>query len=204
MAVLGAFLTIDHVPYAWHHQLVVRVQSTAVCSVWLVVCGASPYQHGAHTLLAATYLSTLCFFDPPIFGHHTVSHPQTTTTAKSFDLLYDALLERLQGPQRRMPRNDDDDDGNNGHYHDDDDDSIVQQQQMILARTIWYSCIAGTIPMQILLLYDRGWQVQRWPIPIILGCTMGWIIGTVLGTILAVTTTKTAHTERALFNTRSR
>lgn len=39
-------------------------------------------------------------------------------------------------------------------------------------------CLMGlTVVLQILRLYDRGWQVQRWPVPTILGATLGWIGG---------------------------
>jgi hypothetical protein len=39
-------------------------------------------------------------------------------------------------------------------------------------------CVMGlTIVLHILRLYDRGWQAQRWPVPTILGATLGWIAG---------------------------
>jgi hypothetical protein len=40
-----------------------------------------------------------------------------------------------------------------------------------------------TIVVSILRLYDRGWQVQRWPTPIVLGATYGWVGGVMIGTI---------------------
>lgn len=66
--------------------------------------------------------------------------------------------------------------------------SDAKQQQDVLAQTVLYSCVAFTVPMQILLLYDRGWQLQRWPVPVVFGSTIGWVVGTCLGTILATTT----------------
>lgn len=57
------------------------------------------------------------------------------------------------------------------------------QPQECIASMIVNATIATTIPFQILLLYDRGWQVQRWPVPCILGSTVGWAIGCVSGTI---------------------
>ena len=63
--------------------------------------------------------------------------------------------------------------------------SLELRQQCILSQTIVYACWMGTIPAQILLLYDRGYQVQRFPIPILLGCTIGWIIGLLYGTVRA-------------------
>jgi hypothetical protein len=54
--------------------------------------------------------------------------------------------------------------------------------QTELAAIVSQSTIAATIPLQILRLYDRGWQVQRWPLPILLGSTYGWAIGVFFGT----------------------
>jgi GPI biosynthesis protein family Pig-F len=63
--------------------------------------------------------------------------------------------------------------------------SLKLRQQFILSQTIVYCCWIGTIPSQVLLLYDRGYQVQRYPIPVILGCTIGWTVGVLCGTIRA-------------------
>lgn len=60
-------------------------------------------------------------------------------------------------------------------------------QQDVVATTVLQCTVAMTIPMQILLLYDRGWQIQRWPVPVIIGSTIGWVVGTILGTVLANT-----------------
>jgi len=49
--------------------------------------------------------------------------------------------------------------------------------------TTTQSTLAMTIVFQILLLYDRGWQAQRWPVPIVLGSSLGWMLGT-LGTAI--------------------
>lgn len=38
-----------------------------------------------------------------------------------------------------------------------------------------------TIPFQILQILDSGNQVQRWPIPLVLGSTVGWVVGSVVG-----------------------
>ena len=47
-----------------------------------------------------------------------------------------------------------------------------------------YGTLLGSIPFQILAILDRGIQVQRWPIPIILGVTYGYVLGTVVGLFL--------------------
>jgi len=50
--------------------------------------------------------------------------------------------------------------------------------------SIWiraHGAVVVTIVFQIFLLYDRGWQVQRWPVPTILGSSIGWIAGSIVG-----------------------
>ena len=49
--------------------------------------------------------------------------------------------------------------------------------------TTTQATLAMTIVFQILLLYDRGWQAQRWPVPIVLGSSLGWMLG-MLGTAI--------------------
>jgi hypothetical protein len=67
--------------------------------------------------------------------------------------------------------------------------SLAEEQQHLLAKIMFYCCVAFTVPMQILLLYDRGWQVQRWPVPVIVGSTVGWVVGLCLGTMVATSRT---------------
>ena len=55
-----------------------------------------------------------------------------------------------------------------------------------VAVAVSHCTLATTIPLQILRLYDRGWQIQRWPVPVILGSTYGWILGVLVGTLWAV------------------
>ncbi|KAG7374008.1 hypothetical protein IV203_013103 [Nitzschia inconspicua] len=38
-----------------------------------------------------------------------------------------------------------------------------------------------TIPFQILSVLDHGMQIQRWPVPVLLGSTYGYAFGTLLG-----------------------
>jgi hypothetical protein len=44
-----------------------------------------------------------------------------------------------------------------------------------------YTTLLTMIPFQILNILDSGLQVQRWPLPMLLGSTVGWILGSVLG-----------------------
>lgn len=142
-------------------QLIQRTSDLVQLSVlsWIIfiLCGASPSLNIWHTVLAAIYFATLCWFDPPVFE----SKADVTRNSMHNGLLKN-FLRRFRGQS-------------------------VSCQQDIVATTVLNSTIAITIPLQILLLYDRGWQIQRWPVPVILGSTVGWVAGTVFGTILANT-----------------
>jgi hypothetical protein len=47
-----------------------------------------------------------------------------------------------------------------------------------------YSTIMFTIAFQVLTVLDHGRQIQRWPIPVILGGTYGYAFGTVVGIVV--------------------
>ena len=47
-----------------------------------------------------------------------------------------------------------------------------------------YSTVMFTIAFQVLTILDHGKQIQRWPIPVILGGTYGYAFGTVVGLVL--------------------
>ena len=44
-----------------------------------------------------------------------------------------------------------------------------------------------TVPFLVLRLYDWGSQIQRWPLPILLGSTYGFGLGSILGSLLIMT-----------------
>ena len=44
-----------------------------------------------------------------------------------------------------------------------------------------FTMLLTVIPFQILQILDWGGQIQRWPLPIILGITYGYVIGTLCG-----------------------
>ena len=52
--------------------------------------------------------------------------------------------------------------------------------------------VLGTIPFQVLNVLDWGIQVQRWPLPVLIGSTYGWIGGTLLGIVLSHVKSRTA------------
>lgn len=63
-----------------------------------------------------------------------------------------------------------------------------------MGTTRLYTTLLVTIPFQILNILDSGLQVQRWPLPIVLGSTAGWITGSVLGLLWALYTNSNATT----------
>jgi len=133
----------------------------AALFVVMIVCGASPYENLGHTAFAAMYLATLSggFLDPPVFA-------SSSGTAGSSGKAWTGsnsctLIRRLRGSCS---------------------ESQSSSKREIVAAIATNATIATTIPFQILLLYDRGWQLQRWPVPVVLGSSIGWCLGTVLGT----------------------
>jgi len=147
----------------WLKIFLQLLQLTTTCFGLFILCGASPYEKLTHTALAAAYFATLCWCEAPVFAADTVTFDGSMTLQQQFH-------QRLRG--RVLHKS-----------------TIIQQRQNLLQTIVLYSCISCTIPLQILLLYDRGWQLQRWPIPVILGSTIGSIGGTVFGT-LAITTNR--------------
>lgn len=130
-------------------------QYAALSFVYFIVSGASPWVNVLHTLWAAIYFSILLWFDPPVFVRKPSSLGRKNLT------LLDHMKERLV--QR----------------------SNASSPQALLASVTTQSTIAFSIPAQILLLYDRGWQIQRWPVPLVLGSTIGWSLGIMVGTFMA-------------------
>ena len=57
----------------------------------------------------------------------------------------------------------------------------------------FYGTVFGTIPFQVLNILDWGSQVQRWPLPILIGSTYGWIGGTLVGIMVSHGRTQIAN-----------
>jgi hypothetical protein len=53
-----------------------------------------------------------------------------------------------------------------------------------LASSRLYTTFLFAIPFQILSILDHGMQVQRWPLPLILGGSYGYVLGTIIGICL--------------------
>jgi hypothetical protein len=145
----------------------------------IVLCGASPVLNPWHTLAASLYTTALISFDPPIFvlsddNKDDDKSTATSTSASSnnagvswFPQLQ--LLVRGTRPKQRQA-------------------SSMQQRQDKVAMVTAHCVAACLIPCQILLLYDHGMQVQRWPVPTIMASSYGWAIGLIAGTLWAIRT----------------
>jgi bacteriorhodopsin len=44
-----------------------------------------------------------------------------------------------------------------------------------------YGMVVVSIPFQIIAVLDRGLQIQRWPLPVVLGATYGYVMGSIAG-----------------------
>jgi len=81
------------------------------------------------------------------------------------------------------------DDDNNDEYVNNNDEydntNIFVFFEEIVNRYILYTTILVTIPFQILNILDHGDQFQRWPMPIIIGATVGHCFGTLIGLMRA-------------------
>jgi hypothetical protein len=134
-------------------------------SFLFILCGASPYDHLFHTCVAALYCVALIWFDPSIFVEDGTMHSLRTCS------LVDSIVRQLRGQYTLANAA-----ASTPQIH----------QQFVVSQTIVYACSICTTLFQVLLLYDRGYQMQRWPIPIVAGCTFGWILGILVGTARAI------------------
>jgi GPI biosynthesis protein family Pig-F len=116
-----------------------------------IVAGATPCCDIMHTALAALYTAVLSTSSLP-FVCDTLSHkrmsPEISSKRSSLNQLISLLF--------CFPNDD---------------------RQDLIARHVSAGCLLTTLQMQILLLYDRGWQIQRWPLPVVMGSTLGWALG---------------------------
>jgi len=144
---------------------------------WIVaiLAGASPIRDVWHTAWAALYAAALALSDPPLFEPSSTMFGFSDRPALMRSLiLADELVYRLRGrittiaTAAAAPP---------PHW---------MLSQSVIARACTQGSLAGAIVLQILRLYDRGWQIQRWPIPIIMGSTYGWIAGLWIGTVWVV------------------
>jgi hypothetical protein len=122
----------------------------------------------------------LISFDPPIFVHHDHDHDHDDDNeSPAIVLLYSRLQLLVRGTRPKQRQR-----GATASS------TQQQQRQDKVAMAVAHCVAACLIPCQILLLYDAGWQVQRWPVPVIMASTSGWVIGLVVGTLVAIRTVR--------------
>lgn len=130
-------------------------------ATWLayIVFGASPTENLWHTLAAALHLMLLIQWDVPLLINEEHRSPVVSSSL--------SVLERLSLACS----------SNSSSTSQSTHTSAVDRVAVVQTQAITFC----TIILHILRLYDRGWQAQRWPIPTILGATVGWIVGLWLG-----------------------
>lgn len=144
------------------------IQFTIIMTCTMIICGASPYQHVIHTILSSLYVISLLTLDIPTYddnddnnNNNSLSKQQQQQgTISSSTTSLDNLLWRISPPMSL---------------------SSSTKATTTTSHQIRAHCImAITIVCQILLLYDRGWQIQRWPVPTIVGSSIGWTLGIII------------------------
>ena len=137
--------------------LVQRVSATAVIWIMAIVAGASPTKDLYHTGLASLYLATLTVV--------VTTSPGTPPPQQSN---YGFWQSRLALPAL-----------NSEDYPSINTNTHFSNQ--LLAACQIHATLFVTVPFQVLRLYDWGSQIQRWPLPMILGSTYGFVVGTLVG-----------------------
>ncbi len=146
----------------------------------VILAGASPWIHIHHTIVSCIYFTFL------LFGYfHKPKSLLRSRKRRIIDQILELLIYIFLGEKMSLDKDhttiheEETEDGNkieDGEYtHGDDEDQIN--------RYIMYSTILVAIPFQILNILDHGEQIQRWPMPIILGSTIGHCLGCSVGFI---------------------
>ena len=131
--------------------------TTALFCMAAVVCGTPPTRDVYHTFWACSYVSTLVI----ILSGRT-SHNQNPGGWHSR-----LVLPLLPGSQKKAKER-----------------WLFDAQLLSVCQV--HATGFVTIPFQVLRLYDWGSQIQRWPLPILLGSTYGFVLGSIVGCILIV------------------
>jgi hypothetical protein len=178
----------------------VLVGSTVMMMVF-ILCGADIYHHLYHTWWTSLYMSGLLVVSiPQRQRRKAAQHPavpntlDTTTNNKTNNNDYDFasffynfhIINWIPNhrsirypadsdPQRRL------------------DEDIMDE---IIGLCQFYGTWLVCIPCQILQILDWGIQIQRWPLPIVLGCTIGWVLGNVIGCLWIVISRRKDHRGR--------
>ena len=160
----------------WWEPLTVllEIRDLAILSVGTIIlfwlCGVPYSQDQIHTLWVAVYTTALLWLSPPSSSSSQSSLQQQQQqqqqqrqnkrkgSSRAESSLADSVLKRLQWRDAETPED-------------------------ILASTRLYGTVLVAIPFQVLHILDWGAQVQRYPLPILLGTTIGWSAATVFAVL---------------------
>ena len=129
----------------------------------MILCGASHKENLVHTFLASVYATSLIIWD--LIGEDTKAASSPASSSKKAEKKH-----------------------NHNHHHDGDflwrispppSSFFLKEPAVVRSHT---TLLVGII-FHIFRLYDRGWQIQRWPIPTIVGTTVGWTVGVLIQTV---------------------
>ena len=193
----GGGVTVKHNQSSRTHISSFLLQQTlhflqATVATWMIaiLCGVPPTtQHIKHTLLACFYIVTLAFF--PITNTNTRTADvimDSTTTNKQYQqqlqqqlpwwqarLILPPLTQLLQVQLQASSSQQQQEEKVNNH------NAAFFMSFLTTCQT--HGTLFGLVPCSILRLYDWGSQIQRWPLPLILGSTYGFVAGTVLSIV---------------------
>lgn len=128
-----------------------------------VLSGASPFENFPHTVLSAIYMS-LFAFGPSFFRPGFFESP------------YGLIRLLVGGSSPSPPIQDVVPDQAAPKPH-----GTLLSTLEIIDRWAMFGVFAGNIPSSILRVLDHGTQIQRWPVPIILGSSIGYGVGAFVG-----------------------
>lgn len=142
-------------------------QATVLFWAVVVLCGTPPARDIYHTGLACAYLATLAvitsFYDA---SNHSTTDTQKQSTSEASHCWQSRLtLPILTSRQKEAANN----------------ESRLNFDAQLLSVCQIHGTLFCNIPFQVLRLYDWGSQIQRWPLPIFLGSTYGFVFGSILG-----------------------
>lgn len=166
-----AFVSLLTATHNQRQNNVVSLVGMTLCT-WFayIVYGASPSENLWHTLAAALYLMLLIQWDIPLLADERRSS-MSSSASSSLSVLERLSLAATTGAAGRPSQ----------ASSFSSSKSAVDRIAVLQTQAV----VGCTVVFHILRLYDRGWQPQRWPVPTILGATVGWIAGLWLG-LLAV------------------
>jgi hypothetical protein len=81
------------------------------------------------------------------------------------------------------------------------DDNKFSRRCRIQSDDMFPYMVSCIVPFQLLLLLDRGFQIQRWPIAIILGSSSAWMLSTILS-VFRVFSKETADLQKSVSSIR--